>query len=270
MKPFGGQKLTPREKSGPRRRLRRKWDSISREAFFFFSKIYPPENSHENGKPSIWRCISYWKWWLFPASHLSFRQGTYTPETSHGFSVEFFKKNPLSSWSFFPLKMVGSTSFFGFSHENLGVKKPANGAFLADMLNFRIVFFGGGPSMFEGKEPQMWFLEPQPKWNPSHTCRFLGFSRWLCQKTLSFARGLSECNPGFFYSRMTRRCMPCQILVTFSEASISSGKCHQMMGFQLLMFDLRRADFVLYRSLLSRLKGCMQFWNSKHFHRKIY
>lgn len=62
----------------------------------------------------------------------------------------------------------------------------------------------------------MWFLEPQPKWNPSHTPRFLEFSRWLCQKTLSFARGLSECNPGFFYSRMTRRCMPCQILVTFS------------------------------------------------------
>ena len=65
----------------------------------------------------------------------------------------------------------------------------------------------------------MWFLEPQPKWNPSHTPRFLGFSRWLCQKTLSFARGLSECNPGFFYSRMTRRCMPCQILVTFSAHS---------------------------------------------------
>lgn len=65
----------------------------------------------------------------------------------------------------------------------------------------------------------MWFLEPQPKWNPSHTLRFLGFSRWLCQKTLSFARGLSECNPGFFYSRMTRRCMPCQILVTFSAHS---------------------------------------------------
>ena len=64
--------------------------------------------------------------------------------------LNFSKKNPLSSWSFFPLKMVGSTSFFGFSHENLGVKKPANGAFLADMLNFRNGFFGGGPSMFEG------------------------------------------------------------------------------------------------------------------------
>lgn len=44
MKPFGEQKLTPREKSGPRRRLRRKWDSISREACFF--PIYTLQKTH--------------------------------------------------------------------------------------------------------------------------------------------------------------------------------------------------------------------------------
>ena len=23
---------------------------------------YPPENYHDNGKSTIWRCISYWTW----------------------------------------------------------------------------------------------------------------------------------------------------------------------------------------------------------------
>jgi len=54
MKPFGGQKLTPREKvkrAAPEEGCEA--SGIRFQEKRFFSNIYPPEHSHENGKPII-------------------------------------------------------------------------------------------------------------------------------------------------------------------------------------------------------------------------
>ena len=124
---------------------------------------------------------------------------------------------PLSSWSFFPLKMVGSTSFLWFSHENLGVIRNLQMAFFLWHVELQKTFFlVVGLPCLRGRNPRCGFLSHSPNGILHIHLDFWNFPGGCAKKTLSFARGLSECNPGFFYSRMTRRCMPCQILVTFS------------------------------------------------------
>ena len=60
---------------------------------YMYTDSYTPENQHDHGKPTVWRCIPYWKRWNLHCHVFVFR-GVYTKVRSHRHGKFVFYTNP--------------------------------------------------------------------------------------------------------------------------------------------------------------------------------